>query len=160
MSSHDARDAVRLRHMLDASLDAMSFASGKTRADLDHDRMLTLALVKCIEIIGEAASHVTAETQDTHAELGLAREVDVIVLSCDVGVLKPDPAIFGIALGQLAVPLEDAVFVDDRSGNLDGARSIGIRTVLIARHSGTAPTADHPLISELADLSPLLEQPR
>lgn len=69
MSSHDARDAVRLRHMLDATLEAMSFASGRTRADLDHDRMVTLALVKCIEIIGEAASHVTADTQRKHQDI-------------------------------------------------------------------------------------------
>jgi uncharacterized protein with HEPN domain len=49
--------------MLDASMDAMSFVSSRTRADLDHDRMLLLSLVKCIEIVGEAASRVTTETQ-------------------------------------------------------------------------------------------------
>jgi uncharacterized protein with HEPN domain len=54
-------DVIRLRHMLDAAMEARSFVSGKRRADLDQDRMLTLSLVKCIEIIGEAAAQVTEE---------------------------------------------------------------------------------------------------
>ena len=52
-------DLIRLRHMLDAAQEAITFASGKTRKDLDIDRILALAIVKSIEIIGEAASKVT-----------------------------------------------------------------------------------------------------
>lgn len=48
-------DTVRLRHMLDAAREAMTFVRGRTRADLDTDRQLVLALVKAVEIIGEAA---------------------------------------------------------------------------------------------------------
>ena len=62
-------DEVRLRHMLDAARDAVSFAAGKSRSDLDSDRMLVLSLVKSIEIIGEAASKVTEETRRTHPSL-------------------------------------------------------------------------------------------
>jgi uncharacterized protein with HEPN domain len=58
-----AEDRVRLQHMLDAARDALSFAEGRTRADLDTDRKLVLALVKCVEIVGEAASQVSPETQ-------------------------------------------------------------------------------------------------
>jgi hypothetical protein len=39
-------DVIRLRHMRDAALEARSFVSGKGRADLERDRMLTLSLVK------------------------------------------------------------------------------------------------------------------
>lgn len=56
-------DAVRLRHMLDAGREALGFARGRGRSDLDSDRMLVLALVKDIEIIGEAASQVSEETK-------------------------------------------------------------------------------------------------
>lgn len=52
-------DLVRIKHMLDASYDAISFAKDKQRSDLDKDRMLVLSLVKTIEIIGEAASKIT-----------------------------------------------------------------------------------------------------
>lgn len=47
--------------MLDAANDAMSFVAGKERGDLDTDRMLALALVKTIEIIGEAGARVSKE---------------------------------------------------------------------------------------------------
>jgi uncharacterized protein with HEPN domain len=56
-------DLVRLRHMLDAAREAMEFARGRERGDLDRDRMLVLSLVKCIEIIGEAATKVGEETR-------------------------------------------------------------------------------------------------
>lgn len=62
-------DRTRLLHMLDAAREALAFAAGRTAADLGHDRLLALALVKCIEIVGEAASKVSAETR---------REVDRI----------------------------------------------------------------------------------
>lgn len=52
-------DTVRLRHMLDAARQAVQFAQGRMRADLDGDLMLTLSLVKLLEIVGEAASQVT-----------------------------------------------------------------------------------------------------
>lgn len=56
-------DAVRLRHMLDAAEEAIGFARGGERKDLDQDRKLTLALIKDIEIIGEAAYQISDETR-------------------------------------------------------------------------------------------------
>jgi hypothetical protein len=55
-------DIVRLRHMLDAAREAQGFAASRSRSDLDRDRQLLLALVKDVEIIGEAASRVSVET--------------------------------------------------------------------------------------------------
>ncbi len=54
-------DVVRIEHMLAAAREAVSFMVGRTRANLDSDRMLVLAVVKSIEIIGEAASRVSAD---------------------------------------------------------------------------------------------------
>ena len=51
----DIADEVRLRHMLDAAQEALSFVQGRSRAEFDGDRMLVLSLVKDVEIIGEAA---------------------------------------------------------------------------------------------------------
>ena len=56
-------DRVRLQHMMDAAAEALCFAKGKTRAHLDSDRKLTLAIVRLIEIIGEAANQVSAATK-------------------------------------------------------------------------------------------------
>jgi uncharacterized protein with HEPN domain len=57
-------DLVRLRHMLDAAREAMAFARGRARDDLDTDRQLALALVKEIEIVGEAAYQLSETTKD------------------------------------------------------------------------------------------------
>ncbi len=54
----------RLRHMLEAAQEALEFTAGKSRDDLDHDRQLVLALLKCIEIIGEAAVHVSSQSKN------------------------------------------------------------------------------------------------
>jgi uncharacterized protein with HEPN domain len=61
MSQHD--DVVRLRHMLDAARQAVAFVHGRARSDLDMDPQLTLALTRLVEIIGEAAKSVSAETR-------------------------------------------------------------------------------------------------
>lgn len=52
-------DEIRFRHMFDAAQEALAFIQGRDRKDLDNDRMLVLALVKDIEIIGEAAYRVS-----------------------------------------------------------------------------------------------------
>lgn len=62
-------DTVRLRHMFDAAREAIQFAKGRTRSDLDNDRMLVLSLIKDIEIIGEAAYQVSGEIRDRYSEI-------------------------------------------------------------------------------------------
>ena len=57
-------DAIRLRHMLDAAQEAIEFAQGRTRVHLNGDRKLVLALVKDIEIIGEAGYQVSQTARD------------------------------------------------------------------------------------------------
>jgi uncharacterized protein with HEPN domain len=56
-------DVVRLRYMTDAATKAVGFAKGHSREDLDQDELLRLALTKLIEIVGEAAKHVSSETR-------------------------------------------------------------------------------------------------
>jgi len=55
--------------MLDAARDAVTYAAGRTANELARDRVLTLALVKCIEIVGEAASKVSPPTHASYAEI-------------------------------------------------------------------------------------------
>lgn len=56
-------DDIRLRHMLDAANQAITFMKGKSKLSLDADPMLLLAVVKAIEIVGEAAAKITKERQ-------------------------------------------------------------------------------------------------
>ena len=56
-------DVIRIQHMIDAAETALSFVRGRTRSDLNDDQMLLFALVRAIEIVGEAASRITAATR-------------------------------------------------------------------------------------------------
>lgn len=67
MSRRD--DYIRLQDMLTAARDARMFAAGKTESDLSRDKQLTLALLKCIEIIGEAAARVDENTRAKYPAL-------------------------------------------------------------------------------------------
>ena len=49
-------DRIRFKHMLGAIEEALSFAKNRSREALNNDRMLVLALIKDIEIVGEAAT--------------------------------------------------------------------------------------------------------
>lgn len=56
-------DLTRLKHIRDAAKEALSFTKGRTRKDLDRERMLSLALVRLIEIMGEAANSISEPCQ-------------------------------------------------------------------------------------------------
>jgi hypothetical protein len=62
-----ADDAVRVRHMIDAVEDAMEFVRARNRADLGKDKMLQFALVRAIEVLGEAAGKVSAAGRQSRA---------------------------------------------------------------------------------------------
>ena len=55
------RDRVRLDHMVDHAREAIALIEGKSRPDLDDDRVLNLALVSLLEIVGGAAGRVSQE---------------------------------------------------------------------------------------------------
>lgn len=86
-----ASDVNRLRHMLDAASEAIQYGAGKNRDDLIHNRVLALALVRCIEIIGEAAAKVSAETRLEYPEIpwtdviGMRRQLVHAYYEIDLG---------------------------------------------------------------------------
>lgn len=73
MSRH--RSEVLLRHMLDHAREALAMVEGKSRANLDSERQLNLALVRLLEIVGEAAGRVSRDEQATHPQIPWAEIV-------------------------------------------------------------------------------------
>ena len=65
--------------------------------------------------------------------------LDDLVLSCEVGAAKPDPAIYGLALERAGAGPEEALFVDDAEVNVAAARGLGLAA---HRHSGAAGTIE------------------
>jgi putative hydrolase of the HAD superfamily len=65
---------------------------------------------------------------------GLERAVDEICLSCDCGLLKPDPAIFRLASRRLGLPPDRILMVgDSRADDVEAARRAGLRAILLDR---------------------------
>ena len=66
-------DDDRLVHMLAAARRAVSLTEGRTRADLDADDVLILALTRLLEILGEAAKGVSTATRDAYPHVPWAQ---------------------------------------------------------------------------------------
>ena len=62
-------DDALLLDMLLAAREAVELASGMTFAAFERNRTAQLAIMKAVEIVGEAASRVSADTKETHTEI-------------------------------------------------------------------------------------------
>ena len=63
------RDVDRLKHMLDSTDAILSFVKGKRRASLDKSRLLVSAIIRELEILGEAAARISEKTRKQFPEL-------------------------------------------------------------------------------------------
>jgi len=65
---------------------------------------------------------------------GWTKYFDVVIASCDVGVMKPDLRIYKIALQKIREKPEDCVFIDDKKAFLETAKRLGMKTVFFDNH--------------------------
>ena len=66
---------------------------------------------------------------DPYAAYQLDQRFDAVVISSQVGLRKPEPAICRLAADELAVPLGGIVFVDDIAANLQPAKELGMAVI-------------------------------
>jgi len=76
---------------------------------------------------------------------------DDVVDSSEVGMRKPDPRIYALAVERLGVQPDQALFVDDAAGNVRGAQAAGLSAVLIGPQRSDVPAA----IAQLSALAGL-----
>ncbi len=62
-------DRIRLKHMIEAAQISVRLTQGESRASLDDDDKLLLALTRAVEMIGKVASKVTPETRSTYSQI-------------------------------------------------------------------------------------------
>lgn len=67
---------------------------------------------------------------------------DVVVISGEVGLRKPDPGIFTLTVDKLGLDASQCVFVDDHPGHLKAAQAAGMTTVLHKTPAQTIPDID------------------
>ena len=80
-------------------------------------------------------SNLNRDMRPMVKKMGLSEYLDFCVTSKEVGAEKPDPSVFLTALQKAGVEPKEAVHVGDQIfSDVEGARRVGIRPVLIDRH--------------------------
>jgi HAD superfamily hydrolase (TIGR01509 family) len=117
----------------------------------DPEAVPSLRRVKAAGLIAGVISNSNGSVRSILEEAGLAPDLDFIIDSGVVGVEKPDPRIFRVALEQAQVPPEAALYVGDLySVDVVGARRAGLGAVLLDPRGYWGPR-DCPLARGLAD---------
>jgi epoxide hydrolase-like predicted phosphatase len=116
--------AQQLRHPVDdmPNLEA-DFYSGD---QLDEE---IVALIQNRKAAGQKIALLSNDSPALIAKLdrlGIASLFDPLVVSANIGVMKPDPAAYLTVLEHLGHPAADTVFIDDMPANIEGARAIGM----------------------------------
>jgi HAD superfamily hydrolase (TIGR01509 family) len=161
LTLYERRVLVFLRQAgLEPGLDAVRAVADRSagswfdRARLDPDAIPVLRRLR--ETMRTALVSNFDHPQLLHerlAALGLAPHFESVVVSGDVGVEKPDPAIFAPALRATGLLPSEVRFVGDSPEDVAGARAAGIHPVLIDRtgRSRAAPNGV-PIIRSLREL--------
>lgn len=67
---------------------------------------------------------------------------DVVVVSCDVGIRKPNPRIYRLTLKKLKLPAKQTIFIDNQEWNIKPAKKLGMKTVLFKNNKQTIRELD------------------
>ena len=137
-----SKDAELLRQQVRLFDDAVPFLTGQRASGM------AIALV----------SNCGDSTRALLDYLGVIPLADAVVLSCEVGSMKPSPDIYLTALEDLGVAAADAVMIDDQPSFCAGAEAVGVRAIQIARPelNGQVPRSAFPLVPSLLDVPALL----
>jgi putative hydrolase of the HAD superfamily len=120
-----------------------------------------LPLVKAIRQAGVklviVTNNVVHEQTIKLDRCGLAAYVDALVTSEGVGVAKPDPRIFEVALAEAGATADEAVMIGDAwATDIDGARAAGVRAVWLNRFGAPHPDPSVPQLRSLESTADVL----
>jgi HAD superfamily hydrolase (TIGR01509 family) len=140
----------------DLSRRDVEFSRAYTR--LCEDTVPFLEWLRSHGVLTALVSNCADTTRAQLEYLGIIPLVDAVILSCEVGSMKPNPEIYVTALEELGVAAVDAVFIDDQPTFCVGAEAVGIRPIQIARGEGDAFVSqwDFPVVHSLSDAQSLL----
>jgi putative hydrolase of the HAD superfamily len=161
--SHEGRDAASLADLRERSARVLS---GELGTEVSVETMMSAirfraypdAAPALVELRGRGlrlvcVSNWDCSLPDVLAGVGLLDALDGVVASATVGVRKPEPEIFEVALRQAGCEPAEALAVGDTpEEDLDGAAAAGIRGLLIDRDGRAEAATGAPVISSLAQI--------
>jgi HAD superfamily hydrolase (TIGR01509 family) len=145
---HSQRDLSSRRHreVYDALMDRLPEVGEDLSAALYEvmletwvpydDALPTLRALKARGLKLALISNVGVDVRGVLARGGMGDLFDAVILSFEVGSVKPDRTIFQLALDALGVPPGRALMVGDSARDDAGAAHLGIRTLLLPRTTG------------------------
>ena len=92
---------------------------------VDTDMVRVLRNLRRRVPVALLSNGTTRLRRDLHV-LDLLDELDVVFNTAEIGIAKPDPAVFRHVCAELGVPTDRAAFVDDLPANVQGAASVGM----------------------------------
>lgn len=113
------------------------------------------SLVEDLKAAGIGVGLLSNSWGNTYPRERLEALMDPVVISGEVGLRKPDAAIYDYALARLGLPADRVLFIDDAEPNLVGARARGLRTHLHLDATSTRAVVEH-LIGKKSEMSQML----
>ncbi|HET6810982.1 MAG TPA: HAD family phosphatase [Acidimicrobiales bacterium] len=134
LSLIDARQALaEMARGRGFDVDPLALLIGQRPEDDQRDEVVARALrVRASGVATACVTNNVAEFGEAWRSMIPVDDLfDVIVDSCRAGVRKPDARMFELALAELSVRAERAVFLDDHPSNVAAAARLGIRSILV-----------------------------
>ncbi|TLV03800.1 HAD family hydrolase [Dyadobacter luticola] len=132
-----------IRHILDfsdLSDEAIDTAWNSLLLDLPPERVELLKKLKetyRIFLLSNTSSiHITQVNKILEASTGIEKLEDlfeIVFLSYEMGLMKPDTRIYEKVLEQAGIKAEETLFLDDNFDNIQGANQVGINTIHVQK---------------------------
>jgi putative hydrolase of the HAD superfamily len=165
MSERVARTLSALGHKISKDSESVKkaikshFDSYETYVDVDRDALSLLQGLRLRYKIGLITNFAYAPTiYNLLNRFQLRQFFDDIVISGEVGWVKPSPRIFQVALSALRLKAHECVFVgDEKEADIEGGRGVGMKTILLSEKDTDCPDADT-IVRNLADLALVISE--
>lgn len=95
----------------------------------DHDLLAAIRAFKSNYTIALLSNAFGDLRQWLSAEEGFMETFDLMVISAEEGLMKPDPAIYTLTLDRLGVAADETAFIDDHRDNIEAAQALGIHAI-------------------------------
>lgn len=101
----------------------------------------------------DATAAVISNTNELHVRwldehVAALKQFDLVMMSNEVHLVKPDPAIFLLALELLDLPPAQTLFIDDMAENVDAAKELGMAGLVYEGWDRTRPALEAWLVGE------------
>jgi HAD superfamily hydrolase (TIGR01509 family) len=139
-------------------LDALFRGDGLPLVEFAPDTRPLLEQLRARDLRLALVSDATPALRDFYVEAGLDHFFETMVISEELGCVKPDPRMYLTAADALGLQPHELIFLDNDVGNVRGAVAVGCDGVVLDVHGSAAEAEDLPVAGSLPDFLALLDE--